>query len=152
MTTTHSPARAASRHRRHATGVLVLVALGLLANCGDSPNSPTAKPRMVSGHVYQLGTAEVGEPMRAGVLITIEQADGQRATVRTNARGFYAVWATAGVVSISATMPGFQANRTEFDLADDTVLNFSLTPTPMLSSDMNTAPRSSSARRSVDSR
>lgn len=83
---------------------------------------------MVSGHVYQIGTTEFGEPMLADVLITIEQADGLRATARTNARGFYAIWATAGVVSISATKPGFRANLTQFDLADDTVLNFSLTP------------------------
>lgn len=129
MTTTHSPALTASRDRRHGTRVLLLlVALGLLPGCGQSPHSPTAKPRMVSGHVYQLGTTHVGEPMLADVLITLEQPDGVRLTARTNAAGFYIIWATGGAISISATKPGFQANRTEFDLADDTVLNFSLTP------------------------
>lgn len=128
MTTTPSPAPATPRHRRHATGVLVLVALGLLANCGQSPHSPTATPRMVSGHVYQFGATEFGEPMLADVLITIEQADGVLLTARTNATGFYAIWATGGVISISATKPGFRAKRTQFELTDDTVLNFSLTP------------------------
>ena len=66
--------------------------------------------------------------MLADVLITVEQVDGAQRTTRTNAAGFYTVFVTRGIVSISAAKAGYQTNRSQFDLSSDTVLNFSLAP------------------------
>jgi hypothetical protein len=82
----------------------------------------------VSGRVYHLGTAELGEPNLVDVLITIDSADSSRRTTVTNATGFYSLSASAGIVSISAAKSGFQTNRSTFELSRDTVLNFSLIP------------------------
>ena len=93
---------------------------------------------MVSGHVYQLGSVDLGEPTLSGVLITIQQPDGLRQTALTDATGFYTLSATFGPVVIMAMKPGFRVRHSRFNLADDTVLNFSLTPTPQ---DAGTAAR-----------
>jgi hypothetical protein len=82
----------------------------------------------VSGYVYQRPTAQLGEPMLADVLITIEKADGSQCTTRTDAGGFYTVAVTRGTISISAAKAGYQTNRSQFELSTDTVLNFSLVP------------------------
>ena len=105
----------------------VVVVAGTLASCEAPPQSPSRKALMVSGRVYQLGTAEFGEPMLPDVLITIEQG-GLRHTALTNGTGFYAISGASGVISISAMKAGFQVNQLDLDLVDHIVLNFSLTP------------------------
>ena len=107
-----------------------IAVLGLVAGCDGAPQGPTAVPVRLTGHVYQRPTAELGEPMLSDVLITVEQADGSLSTTRTNAAGFYTVSVTRGIISISAAKEGYQTNRSQFELASDTVLNFSLVPSP----------------------
>jgi len=115
---------------RKAGQLLLLVALaGCTSCCGGSPQGPTPLPPRVSGHVYQFVSVE-GEPMLSNVLITIEQPDGSRSTTRTNAAGFYTVAAVPGRIAITARKLGYESNRSEFELADDTVLNFSLRRNP----------------------
>ena len=116
------------RARRGRALLILMACLGLLA-CGEGvPQGPTAVPAKITGHVYQWPTAELGEPMLPDVLITIEQTDGSKYTTRTNAAGFYTVSATPGIISISAAKAGYQTNLSKFELASDTVLNFSLVP------------------------
>jgi hypothetical protein len=110
--------------------VFFTAVLGLVAGCDGAPQGPTAVPVRLTGHVYQRPTAEFGEPMLSDVLITVEQADGSQSTTRTNAAGFYTVSVTRGIISISAAKEGYQTNRSQFELASDTVLNFSLVPSP----------------------
>ena len=118
-----------SRRARTGSQLLLFVALlGWVAGCEGGPQGPTAVPARISGYVYQRPSADLGEPMLADVLITVEQVDGAQRTTRTNAAGFYTVFVTRGIVSISATKAGYQTNRSQFDLSSDTVLNFSLVP------------------------
>ena len=118
------------RGRRGRFLLFLTACLGLAA-CGEGvPQGPTAVPAKITGHVYQWPTAELGEPMLPDVLITIEQADGSQCTTRTDAAGFYTVSVGRGVVSISAAKAGYQTNRSQFELSSDTVLNFSLVPSP----------------------
>lgn len=118
-----------SRPARSGSLVLLFIALlGWVAGCEGGPQGPTAVPAKISGYVYQRPSADLGEPMLADVLITVEQVDGAQRTTRTNAAGFYTVFVTRGIVSISATKAGYQTNRSQFDLSSDTVLNFSLVP------------------------
>ena len=105
--------------------LLLLLALAGCASCGGSPHAPTSLAPSVSGHVYQFVSAD-GEPMLSNVLITIEQSDGSRSTTRTNASGFYTVSVGLGKITVTAQKPGYETNRSEFELADDTVLNISL--------------------------
>ena len=120
-----------SPRARHGRQLLFFTAaLGLVAGCDGPPQGPTAVPARVTGYVYQRPTAEFGEPMLSDVLITIEQADGSHPTTRTNAAGFYTVSVTRGIISITAAKEGFQTNRSQFELSRDTVLNFSLVPSP----------------------
>jgi len=120
------------RSPRRAPGATrLLIALALLASaahCGGAPQAPTAARPTVSGYVYQSPTAALGEPSLETVLITVEQSDGTQRTALTDQSGFYAVSVLSGLVSISATKTGFETNRSQFDLVDNTVLNFSLTP------------------------
>ena len=126
----HLTSAVLSWHRaRHGRHLLCFAAfLGLLAGCEGASQAPTAIPVKVSGYVYQRPTAQLGEPMLADVLITIEQADGSQCTTRTDAGGFYTVAVTRGTISISAAKAGYQTNRSQFELSTDTVLNFSLVP------------------------
>ena len=120
---------ASSPRARYGRQLLFCTAvLGLVAGCDGASQGPTAVPARVSGHVYQRPTGELGEPMLPDVLITIEQADGSQCTTRTDARGFYTVSVTPGIVAISAAKAGYETNRSQFELSSDTVLNFSLVP------------------------
>ena len=112
-----------SRHR-----LLLVALLAAVVGCEGTSQGPTAVPVRISGHVYQRPTAQFGEPMLADVLITVEQTDGSQCTTRTDAAGFYTVSVTRGIISISAAKPGYETNRSQFELASDTVLNFSLVP------------------------
>ena len=106
-----------------------LLVLVLLNGCGgQSPVSPTENSLMVSGHVYQHLTPESGEPPIAGVLITLRHAKGAESTSLTDGDGFYRIPATAGEVTVSVSKDGYQTRELRFDVTDDTVLNFSLTP------------------------
>jgi hypothetical protein len=119
------------RPRRASGATRLLIALALLASiahCGGAPLAPAAARPTVSGYVYQTATAAFGEPWLETVLITVEQADGSQHTALTNAGGFYTVSVLSGLISISATKAGFETNRSQFDLVNSTVLNFSLTP------------------------
>ena len=107
-----------------------IAVLGLVAGCDGGPHGPTAVPASISGHVYQRPTAEFGEPMLSDVLITVERADGSQYTTRTDAAGFYTVSVTRGIIAIIAAKEGYQTNRSQFELSRDTVLNFSLVPSP----------------------
>jgi len=116
---------------RYSRQLLLFTAvLGSVAGCDGASQAPTAVPVRLTGYVYQRPTAELGEPMLSDVLITVEQADGSQSTTRTNAAGFYTVSVTRGVISISAAKEGYQTNRSQFELSSDTVLNFSLVPSP----------------------
>jgi hypothetical protein len=120
--------RSLQRERRARCLLFLIAFAGLVAGCEGAAQAPTAIPATVSGHVYQRPSAQYGEPMLSDVLITIETADGSQRTTRTDGTGFYSVCAARGVVSISATKEGYQVNRSQFELANDTVLNFSLAP------------------------
>lgn len=127
----HYSTSAVSGSRRARAGSQLLLGMALLgwvASCGGGPQGPTAVPARISGYVYQRPSAELGEPMLADVLITVEQIDGAQRTTHTNAAGFYTVFVTRGIVSISAAKAGYQTNQSEFELSSDTVLNFSLVP------------------------
>jgi hypothetical protein len=118
-----------ARSGRHLLLFMVSMALlGLVAGCEGGPPGPTAVPAKISGHVYQRPSAEFGEPMLSDVLITIERADGSQCITRTDAAGFYTASVARGIVSISAAKGGYQTSRSHFELATDTVLNFSLVP------------------------
>ena len=126
-----SSAVPSSRRARNVRRLLfVALLLGFVAGCEEFSPGPTAVPVRLSGHVYQRPTAEFGEPLLADVLITVEQTDGSQYTTRTDADGFYTVSVTRGIVSISAAKTGYQTNRSQFELSRDTVLNFSLVPSP----------------------
>src|SRR5262245_17245546 len=115
-----SPVAGSRRTCSRRYPLLFIAILGLVAGCDEASNRPTAVPATISGHVYQRPTAELGEPMIADVLITIEQADGSQCTTRTDGAGFYKVSALRGVVSISAAKAGYQTNQSRFDLSSDT--------------------------------
>ena len=120
-----------SPRARNGRDLLFFIAvLGLVAGCDGGPQGPTAVPANISGHVYQRPTAEFGEPMLSDVLITVERADGSQSTTRTDAAGFYTVAVTRGIIAIIAAKEGYQTNRSQFELSRDTVLNFSLVPSP----------------------
>jgi hypothetical protein len=113
---------------RVATPLLLVGALCAtsLTGCNGSPQAPTARSPMVSGCVYQLGTAASGEARLGAVLITVEQADGAGRTTFTDAEGLYTLTAVNGAIAISATKVGFATNRQHFELSGNTTLNFSL--------------------------
>ena len=119
------PPRPASGATRLLVGLALLTAI---ARCGGAPQAPTGARPTVSGYVYQSATAAFGEPSLETVLITVDQADGTQRTALTNEAGFYTLSVFSGFISISATKAGFETNRSQFDLVDNTVLNFSLTP------------------------
>ena len=121
-------------HGRHPLVALphilaALLVLVFLSGCSrQSLVSPTGNSVMLSGHVYQQMTPESGEPPIAGVLITLRDRDGAERAVTTDRDGFYTVPAGAGEVTVRVSKEGYQARELRFDVTDDTVLNFSLTP------------------------
>jgi hypothetical protein len=123
--------------RQLAAVPLVLV---VLAGCDRrTPMAPsrealTASPARegvgltVSGYVYQTLTRDSGEPPITGALITLRDAAGIESTAVSDRHGFYRVQATASEVVVSVVKEGYSAGESRFDLAESTVLNFSLAP------------------------
>ena len=111
---------------------LVLLVAGVAAaavGCGGQvPNAPEVGLLTISGHVYQQGTAETGEPKLASVLITVQEDDGLPRTVISDEVGFYTVAVRAGTISITASKAGYATRVSTIDFSNSTVLNFSLIP------------------------
>jgi hypothetical protein len=112
-----------------------LFALTFAAGCGGSLAGPTpiqqglqpaAEVARISGRVY----ASVG-PLYAPItsaVIEVNEADGSSVAVTSDADGFYQITARRGSVTITASCEGYEAKHWQFDLLNDTVLNFSLNP------------------------
>jgi len=111
---------------------LDVVAAGVVAaavGCGGQvPSAPDVGLVTISGHVYQQGTAEAGEPRLDNVLITVQEENGLPRTVMSNGVGFYTVAVRAGTICITASKAGYATRVSTFDFSDSTVLNFGLTP------------------------
>lgn len=108
-----------------------LLAVGVcaaVAGCGGQLPASPGSVLTISGYVYQQGTPAAGEPMLAGVLITVEQAEAPARTAKTDSVGFYTVVVRGGAVSITASKTGYASRASMFELSTSTVLNFSLTP------------------------
>jgi hypothetical protein len=118
-------------HRRRPPRLVLLVAgvaAAAVACGGQLPNAPEVGLLTISGHVYQQGTAETGEPKLASVLITVQEDDGFSRTVISDEVGFYSVAVRAGTISITASKAGYATRVSTIDFSDSTVLNFSLIP------------------------
>ena len=83
---------------------------------------------MLSGYVYRAMTPESGEPPLADVLITVKDAVGAETTALSDRGGFYSVRAAMGTVVVTAAKEGYETRESRFEMADSTVLNFSLRP------------------------
>ena len=118
--------------RRRRPSRLVLLVAGVAAaavGCGGQvPDAPEVGLLTISGHVYQQGTAETGEPKLASVLITVQEDEGLPRTVISDEVGFYTVAVRAGTISIAASKAGSGKRVSTIDFSDSTVLNFSLIP------------------------
>jgi hypothetical protein len=95
---------------------------------GQLPGAPDAGLLTISGYVYQQGTAELGEPVLVDALVTVQEEEGSARTAISDSRGFYMVSVRAGSVSITASKAGYAERVSQFNLAIDTILNFSLMP------------------------
>ena len=82
----------------------------------------------ISGHVYQQETVELGEPLLVNVLITVQDVEGSAHTAITNHHGFYTVSAPAGMLSITASKPGYASRVLALDLSTNTIVTFHLSP------------------------
>lgn len=126
-----SPGLITGRFRVSPRGRLGLF-LGLYAGvaaCGAMPGAP-GDPRLlsISGYVYAEGTVAAGEPALADALIMVQDRERAPYSTTTNSAGFYTLSVRAGNVSITASKVGFATRETTFDIANSTVLNFSLAP------------------------
>lgn len=120
---------AALRGRLPSFGVVIAsVSVGALGCGGQLPTAPDVGRLTISGHIYQLGRPDAGEPRLANVVISVQEADGSPQTVMSNGLGFYSVAVRAGTISITASKIGYATRVSSFDLSDSTVLNFSLKP------------------------
>jgi hypothetical protein len=114
------------------TRIGLILGVALMAAAGQacsrsSPVGPTAGVAMISGRIYfqdPLG----GEPLIADAAIAVTDNDGTLRTATSNAHGFYTLSVQSGIVSITASKPGYEMKTSHFVLVVDTVLNFSLTP------------------------
>ena len=97
---------------------------------GPDPVQQTSQPAAdlaeISGRIY----SSVGPmyPSIANAVVEVNEADGSSATVVSDADGFYRISARRGSVTITASKEGYEAKQWQFDLLNDTVVNFSLTP------------------------
>jgi hypothetical protein len=114
--------------------LLWAVILGSSA-CGGSLGSPSPIPQAsqpaadiapISGRIY----ANDGSlyPPVPDALIEVNDADGTSRTVVSDADGFSRISARRGSITITASKEGYEAKQWQFDLLNDTVLNFSLEP------------------------
>lgn len=105
---------------------LLLMAIGLGCDRA-SPLSPDGGLVSISGYVY-FQNSSGGEPMIHNAVIAVEDDTGSRTQAASRPDGFYTIAVKPGRISITATKEGFEAKVIQVDVADDTVLNFSLTP------------------------
>ena len=109
--------------------LLVLLALIIVTGCrSSSPVAPDAARPTISGHVYQTPTRDAGEPPLVDVLITVRIPTGQETTALSNGGGFYSIGAAMGIVLVTAAKEGYDTRQSQFDVTENTVLNFGLTP------------------------
>jgi carboxypeptidase family protein len=108
----------------------MLVAALCIVTSGCGNPMPTAPDAFltISGHIYQQETPEFGEPGLSQVLVTVQESGGTTRTAQTNGAGFYVVSVRIGTVSVIASKEGYTTGGANFDLSNNTVLNFSLTP------------------------
>jgi hypothetical protein len=100
-----------------------------LSGCGRRlPGAPGTGFLTISGHVYEQETPDSGEPLLAGVLITVQGASGLALTATSDAVGFYTLSIQGGIISITASKAGYESRVSSFDMLESTVLNFSLAP------------------------
>ena len=110
--------------------LVVLLTLVIVPGCaGSSPLAPGSAPPTISGHVYLSFTPDTGEPPLEDVVITVRDATGAERTTVSSRNGYYSVRATMGTVVVTASKPGYQTRESRFDVAESTVLNFSMKPT-----------------------
>ena len=115
--------------RRLAGGVAVFVVISGLAGCGNAlPMAPSLAGPTLSGHIYQDHTPSTGEPLLADALVTVTDADGSARSAVSDRLGFYTVSTAAGAISVSVSKDGYHTGVKQVALANDTVLNFSLSP------------------------
>jgi len=117
---------------------LVVAALSLLSACSDTPVSPTlnttstvtvtsnngSEAMTVSGLVY-AGSAMSDLPLDNAEVAIV--AGATTTSTRTSAKGFYTLTVPPGTATITASKPGYTSKSWALDVADDLVLNFSLT-------------------------
>jgi hypothetical protein len=105
-----------------------------LVGCGGSLNSPSPLPQriqpagdvaVISGQVYANGP---GDSPIAAARVEVNEADGSSTSVASAADGAYRVSVRRGSVTVTASKEGYEAKQWQFDLLNDTVLNFSLSP------------------------
>ena len=117
--------------RLHAC-LLMLTLVGW--SCGgsvtgpDSTQQPTAPEdaAAITGQIYDNATGV--DRAIPDALVEVNQSDGSSLTATTNANGFYRIVARRGAVTITASKDGYESTQWQFDLTNDTVLNFSLSP------------------------
>lgn len=115
--------------------VFCLLTAALAASgCGGSLTAPDALQQPVppadvaaiSGRIY-ASDGPIYPPI-ADALVEVNEADGTSATTVSDANGFYRISVRRGSVTITASKDGYEAMQWQFDLLNDTVLNFSLSP------------------------
>jgi hypothetical protein len=112
---------------RGASWVLMVTLVG----CGGSLNSPSAVPQrpqptehaVISGQIY--ANAQGHAPIAAS-RVEVNEADGSSTSVASDADGAYRISVRRGSVTVTASREGYEAKQWQFDLLNDTVLNFSL--------------------------
>lgn len=104
----------------------------MFAGCGGSPTSPSALPQpvqpavsvaVISGQIY---AAAAGDLPIAAARVEVKAADGSSTSVASDANGAYQISVRRGSVTVTASSEGYEAKQWQFDLLNDTVLNFSL--------------------------
>jgi hypothetical protein len=116
--------------------VMTRIALWLLAmtfaGCGGALSSPSAVPQagqpttdvaVISGQIYANA---LGHAPLAAARVEVNAADGSSTSVASDADGAYRISVRRGSVTITASREGYEAKQWQFDLLNDTVLNFSL--------------------------
>ena len=109
--------------------LVVLLTLVSGPGCaGSSPLAPGSAAPMISGYVYLSFTPETGEPPIADAVITVRDSTGAETSTVSDGRGYYTVRAAMGLVVVTASKPGYETRQSRFDVAESTVLNFSMKP------------------------
>ena len=117
---------------------LLVAALSLVSACSETPVSPTlsttstvtvtstngSETMTVSGSVY-AGSATSDLPL-GGAEVAIVTGTTTTST-RTGPKGFYTLTVPPGAATITASKPGYTSKSWSLNVADNLVLNFSLT-------------------------